>query len=374
MKNFVFKYSIFWFISFLFVGQSVLCITVKKHPMKNEGLFLETSTRLLEKDKLITSFSALSAAAKLALSYFNSKSSKDSSLTKSELLEEKILPSKNAKKTLEFLADADKYAKNNKLNISFLRDHFCLIKWQGDKKGAERNNLFVPKWPDGGSLSNGKIKLTNYAIFKANGNRIKTKNFPCAIYCMKGGYFESCLKNNLTKRDILKGLLERTPFSSYVEALAWVSRDDLEKALINGTLIVCMPDGVERIFNVYKSNNFEYDRKVADQKNQKKYWYFNELKKFNGKNHLKLASHGGVALAGDIKKLGLGKVILLRYRNPITRDREIRIGVLLDSGSAFDDNLYQLDLFAGIFGDQKHFKSFIKELPNTVEAYLLKKK
>ena len=52
---------------------------------------------------------------------------------------------------------------------------------------------------------------------------------------------------------------------------------------------------------------------------------------------------------------------------------EIRLGILADTGSAFVNNLYQLDLYCGIFRNRREFDNWRKTLPNVVDAYILVK-
>jgi hypothetical protein len=44
---------------------------------------------------------------------------------------------------------------------------------------------------------------------------------------------------------------------------------------------------------------------------------------------------------------------------------------LADTGGAFIKNLYQLDLFAGIFTKRMAFLDYLKKIPATEHAYLL---
>jgi len=125
-------------------------------------------------------------------------------------------------------------------------------------------------------------------------------------------------------------------------------------------------------FNVDKNNGFSYDKKIKDAKDQKRYWYFREISKKDIKTKKGIhINHGGCIFAGDLYNIGLGKIIALRYQNPLTKKDEIRLGVLADSGGALTNNLYQLDLFAGIFKNRIQFHDWIKQLPNAVEAYIL---
>lgn len=326
---------------------------------------------------------ALLQAAKDTLNYFQSKNKTDRDLVKSAILENSIIPSYQAEKTLRFIIkiiETDNIKNIDRfriLNPKFLNNHFTFIRWFGDYKTAKKNKVFIPKWPDGGKLEKGKIKLTNYAAFRIYGSYFKTKKYKHALYSIVDKTFEKTTRFRYSKQDIINNKLPKHTFRKKIKPLVWLTRNGLEEALLQGTAIVIMPNNKQKIFNVSQSNGMLYDKTIKNNLYQKRYWYFKEVKDIHGTNgtpHLKILKHGGIAFAGDIKNIGLGKIIALRYQNPLTQIMEIRLGVLLDRGSAFSNNLYQLDLFAGIFNNRNQFKKKIRKLPNTVEAYLLIKK
>jgi hypothetical protein len=45
--------------------------------------------------------------------------------------------------------------------------------------------------------------------------------------------------------------------------------------------------------------------------------------------------------------------------------------VIADTGGAFVNNLYQLDLFAGLFDSRKKFTSYLQTQPSCAQAYIL---
>ena len=317
------------------------------------------------------------------LVYFNSKYLQERVLTESLIFEDSLLPVAKAKETLEFIVkviqeDKKKHAgKYRILNPKFLEKHFDFLQWYCDYEAALKNKIHIPKWPDGGILAKDKIKITHYAVFKIQGSPKKTKKYNQALYEIIDSAFASVIVPQLSKQDIVTGRLESDVFKKHVKPLIWVTRDGLEEALMQGTAIVIMPDYSRRVFNVSKSNNMVYDKTHGKHYQQKRYWYFKEVKDITGKDggpHLRIISHGDVAFAGDLTSLGLGKLIALRYKNPISHEPEIRLGVLSDRGSAFVNNLYQLDFFRGTFFTRDEFKKKITSMPNTTHAYLLAKK
>lgn len=160
-----------------------------------------------------------------------------------------------------------------------------------------------------------------------------------------------------------------------VRPLVWVNSKAASDALMEGTIIIKMPDGNLRYFNVHKpytiaSNDPNPVRDI-------RYWFFKEVNDINGNDggpHLKKLNHSKVLFAGDTKQLGLGKIIALDYTNPRTQKKEVRLGVLGDTGDAFRNNLYQLDIFAGIYENRKDFWNDLRSQPSAAQAYFLVKK
>ncbi len=81
-----------------------------------------------------------------------------------------------------------------------------------------------------------------------------------------------------------------------------------------------------------------------------------------------------VIFAGDLTNIGVGKIIAIKHINPTTKKSEIQLGVLADTGGAFTNNLYQLDLFLGMYSDKKQLKKQQQQYPNSTQAYLLYKR
>ena len=146
---------------------------------------------------------------------------------------------------------------------------------------------------------------------------------------------------------------------------------------MQGTISVTMPSGSKKVFNVDRNNGIPYDKTLKDRMAQKRYWYFRELTGIMGYEAQpgnKVPILPEVAFAGDVEHLGLGTLIAVRYEHPKTGAKEVRIGVLADTGGAFAANLYQLDYFAGTFPNRDKFNEFARGLPPYVEAFILVKK
>ena len=108
---------------------------------------------------------------------------------------------------------------------------------------------------------------------------------------------------------------------------------------------------------------------------QKSYGYFRKVEgihgyKSNNERGIRLLPR--VSFAGDIKKIGLGQLIAIRYTDPTTKQKKVQFGILADTGGAFRNNGYQLDYFAGTYLTRKKFKEEnIKRIPSYVEAFIL---
>jgi membrane-bound lytic murein transglycosylase len=176
---------------------------------------------------------------------------------------------------------------------------------------------------------------------------------------------------------VLRGALERKWAKKHVEPLVWLTRNDVEQALMQGSMFVRMPDGKTRLFNVHEKNNKPYIKSIKDRRKQTLYWYFRDIKSKKNVHEKKLLdfiSLGGATFAGDLKNVGAGKFVAIEYINVQTKKKELKIGILADSGSAFLNNWNQLDLFAGIFDTHWKFKRYIRQFPDAVTAYILKRK
>ena len=340
------------------------------HNRLDVGNFFQDSDVSLKGERFVTDPLVLQSAARAALRYFKSKNKNNRNLVKPKLFEKKLNANK-VQKTLEFIIstiERDKKRKSSQriLDPNFLEKNFKFMKWSGDALSAKKNKVEIPE---------GKIRLTNYAVFVANGSDHKTSKFNCSIYGINDKNFINKDRFNYTKQDVLSGVLEKPENKNKVRSLAWVTRDDFETAVMQGSSYIKMPNGDMKYFNVDKNNGYVYDKKIKDPKQQKRYWYFKEVgnPRYLRKGWVHL-NFGGALFAGDIFNIGLGKIIAIRYKNRKSKRAEVRLGLLLDSGSALTGNLYQLDLFAGVFDNKSKFKDWLWQIPNTVEAYILIKK
>lgn len=340
--------------------------------------FFHPTTLSFINEKVVTDPLILQSAAKLALKYFQENKNINPAVVRPSIFGQKIVSSKKVEDTLKFIISTIEQDKNKKigfriLNSDFITKNFKFIKWEGDLESAKKNNVLVQQdclnWVN---IPKGKIRLTKYAIFTFDGSYKKTNKFCCPMYQITNKKFAEKDRFNYTKQNILNGILTNSQFYGKVKSIVWLTKENLDDAMMQGTALVKMPDGKKRLFTVDMSNGFPYDKKIKDLKLQKRYWYFREVK---GMKNLKgsILDQGGSVFAGDVFNIGIGKIIAIKYLNPSTRKKEIRLGVLNDVGGAFANNLYQLDLFAGVFKNKDDFRKWIRGVPDAVDAYIMVK-
>ncbi len=238
---------------------------------------------------------------------------------------------------------------------TFIRQNFRTIQW----------NAADPQQP-----SQSKIRITKYAVFTHPGSRTKTAKFDTAIYSLKDPRAKAA---KYTKQEVLAGIYEKAGKDAYadkVEPIAYLTRDGLEEALMEGTILIKFNDGTQGFFNVDRSNEITYV-KGLDRKEQKRYWYFKLVDKIKGYGQAienKISIEPGVTFAGDVLNIGLGKLVVISSADGM------RMGLIADTGGAFLPNLHQLDFLAGTFDGKPAFDKAARSLPEYATAYFLVKK
>lgn len=334
----------------------------------NAADFFAPTTTPLQYDKVATSPASLLQAAKDTLYYIQNKKGKFRQALEPYQLKE-IISFKQVEDTLKFIIstiEEDKRTGNFRiLNPAFIKKNFAFIKWKADKKSASNHHIKLP--------SNGNIRLTNYVIYCVKGNTVKTSAHNCALYQL----LDKSIATKFTKQQILSGIFEKPTYKNRVKPLVWLSRASFEEALLQGSTLVKMPDKSYKIFMVDTCNGINYIKGINNPCKQQRYWYCREAKSnitsieaFKKRIQLRRK----VIFAGDIYNIGIGKIIAICHANPMTKKRELHLGVLADTGGAFINNLYQLDLFLGMFGDKKILRQQQMHFPNSTQAYLIYKR
>ncbi len=248
------------------------------------------------------------------------------------------------------------------LNPDFIQKNFNVLKWKANTIDAQR---FKQNFP-----SDGKIRVTHYAIFCTKGSNKKTSDYPYALYSLQ----DHSLQKKYTKQEILSGALEDESYRDKVKPLVWLNRKGIEEALMQGTIAIHLPNKITEIFSLDCDNGIPYKKNIQNPWNQNRYWFFRRKAKAPEHSHhiaKKISQRANVIFAGDIESIGVGKIVAIKYQDPTSGKESLRLGVLADTGGAFSNNLYQLDLFAGIFSSRQHFTTHLKKQPEFAEAFIL---
>jgi hypothetical protein len=297
--------------------------------------------------------------------YYQEHSDADPDILRPGLLGTQGVTVEDTLKTLDFMIqvlqeDISNGRQTRLQNPDFINKNFRVIKWTANnpKKPAQK-----------------QVRLTKYAVFTHSGSRTKTSAFSIPIYSLKDEFASDKFYTKYTKQDVLSGIYEPGGKEhGKVEPLAYLTRQGLEEALMEGTVLVNFPDGSSGYFNVDRSNEIPFVKGV-NPRNQKRYWYFRKVDAIKGygyKIDAKISIKPGVTFAGDVLNIGLGRMIVLDSGRG--NNRRLRMAVIADTGGAFLPSLYQLDYLSGIFKTKQDFQNYIRTLPEFANAYILVKK
>jgi hypothetical protein len=313
---------------------------------------------------------ALCATAKHTLAYLNKGSAYDP---------QAIHPGKVApislhriKATLIFVCQHQDQLNNP----AFIKKHFDFIRWYPDLNRAKQ--LLANK-PLLKHMPKDQILMTKYYVHRAKASLKATSATPYALYALPDDEQYLTLEQanaqpKLTrfkygKQAILKGALEHQP----VPKLAYLSREDLEASLLQGTVIADFGGLIgKKIFNVHRNNNIAYDR-TKNPYVQDRFWYFKKvdgIKGYGKDAEYKITVNPQVTFAADLEQFGLGKILMIQYHNK-SGTVITKAGIFADTGGAFADNLYQVDYLAGSYPGKKAFAKATRHLPDYVDAYFI---
>ncbi len=297
--------------------------------------------------------------------YFQEYSNQDPQILRTGLLGTQGITVQDILNTLDFmiaiLQEDIANGRHTRLqDPNFINTHFRVIKWSASN----------PQNP-----GQKKLRITKYAVFTHRGSHTKTSTFNTPLYSLKSNIGSNKFYTKYTKQDVLSGIYEPSgKEQGKVEPIAYLTRNGLEEALMEGTILVNFTDGSKAFFNIDRNNEMPYIRGLPARE-QKRYWYFRQVDAIKGygyKIDAKISILPGVTFAGDVLNIGLGKVIMTEYTQG--GRKHLHLGVIADTGGAFLPNLYQLDFLAGIFQNQKDFEQHSSELPDYMTAYILVKK
>lgn len=297
--------------------------------------------------------------------YFKKYASEDPDIQRTGILITQGVTVKDIMKTLDFMIAVLEEDIANKRTTrlqdpNFINANFRVIKWSAHNPENPQQK---------------QLRITKYAAFIHPGSREKTSEYNTPIYALKQELSQDKFYTKYTKQDVLSGIYNPggKEFGK-VKPIAYLTRNGLEAALMQGTVLVNFTDGTKEFLNVDKNNGMSYIRGLKAT-SQKRYWYFKEVDAIKGygyKIDAKISIKPGVTFAGDVLNIGLGRIIVIED-NQIGKKR-LKMGVIADTGGAFLPNLYQLDFLAGTFASEKDFQQYIHKLPEYTNAYILVKK
>ncbi|MDZ8071116.1 MAG: hypothetical protein RMY64_36785 [Nostoc sp. DedQUE08] len=297
--------------------------------------------------------------------YFQDYASEDPDIMRTGVLATQGVTVADVLKTLDFMIAVLKedIANNRATRLQdsqFINTNFRVIKWSAYNPKAKQQK---------------QLRITKYAVFTHPGSRKKTSTFNIPIYSLKDNSNNDKFYTRYTKQDVLSGIYEPggREFGK-VNTLAYLTRNGLEEAIMEGTILINFTDGYKAFFNVDRNNGMAYIRGLKATA-QKRYWYFREVDAIKGygyKIDAKISIKPGVTFAGDVLNIGLGKVIVIEHTQG--GRKHLQMGVIADTGGAFLPNLYQLDFLAGIFKNKTEFGQNISQIPDYATAYFLVKK
>lgn len=313
---------------------------------------------------------ALCATAKQTLAYLNRGVGYDPQVIHPGTV--LPIPLSRIKATLIFICQ-----NQTKLNDpAFLKQHFDFIRWQPDSDHAKQFSAHKPLL---NNLPHDRILMTKYYVHSAKASTCSTADMPYALYALpkdeqnltieQANAIPYLTRFQYGKQAILAGALD----AKEVPKLAYVSRDDLESALMQGTIVAEFGDERgQKIFNVHRHNNIAYDT-IKPPYKQDRYWYFKQvdgIKGYGKDSDHKITVNPEVTFAADLTQFGLGKLLMVQY--PEQSGRIIaRAGILADTGGAFTDNLYQVDYLAGTFKGKAAYIKATHHYPDYVNAYFM---
>lgn len=292
--------------------------------------------------------------------------------------------------TLDFVCEVQRQdqARGQRSRLTdpdFIQQHFELLRWHPDQ--AKAASLAAGK-PLLQRLPADQLLLTKYYVRVAAGSARQSAATPHALYGLPFDEAELALAAADARADSITRYrygkqrvvaLETNPetanrMATLAPPLIWLSRADLEGALLQGTAVVEDERGQRRYFNVHRNNGVAYDRSRKPEA-QDRYWYFKEVPGVLGYGKdadYKIPVKPLVTVAGDIFQLGLGRLVLLRAEE--AGQPTFRLTVLADTGGAFHDNLYQLDWLSGYYRGWDDYHAANRHISDYAEAWLLLKR
>jgi hypothetical protein len=290
------------------------------------------------------------------------------------------------KKTLEFICsiyreDVKENRQSRLHNRRFIKENFDFYRWSPDINKAREiadnsNNKIKSRLLNG--IPADQIFLTKYYTKLLNASEVRTNIYTQALYALPedekllSADQALLIKSQLTRykytrKQVISGaLLDK----QLAKPLVWLTEEALHDVLLQGTGVINV-DGITRFFNVHRNNGIAYNYSIG-KREQPRYWYFIEVPSIMGygeKQENKISIKAQVTFAGNVKQLGLGKLIMVSYER--NNENIARIGVLADQGGAFDGNLFQLDMLVDSYKGWTDYHQANKNLPDYAKAWMM---
>lgn len=311
---------------------------------------------------------ALCATAKETLAYLNKGSHYDPRV----IHEGKVIkvPLARVKATLLFICQHQQELQDP----AFIKKHFDFVRWYPD---LEQTKVLRSSKPLVANLPKDKILMTKYYVHRAKAASKPSAAYPFALYALprdeaalsleEADAKPGLIRFQYGKQAILKGALA----NKNVPALAYLPREDLEAALMQGTILADLGGQITN-FNVHRCNNIPYD-KAQNPYQQERYWYFKAvdgIKGYGKDAEHKITVNSEVTFAADLEQFGLGKLLMVQYPDQSGK-MVTRAGIFADTGGAFAHNQYQVDFLTGSYAGRAAFAKANRHLPDYVAAYFM---
>ncbi|WP_158966556.1 MltA domain-containing protein [Paraglaciecola sp. L3A3] len=300
-----------------------------------------------------------------------------------------LLNKELVKDTLEFICstyqDDVRNKRQSRLQDSqFLRENFHFYRWHPDTDQAQaiaQKSTNQVKSRLLNNIPDEQLFITKYYTKLLTASSVKTPEFNHALYALPFDEANLTLdeaelqKSKLTRfkytrQQIMQGVLLQKKLA---KPLIWLTEAGLHDVLLQGTGVLNV-DGKTRYFNVHRNNGISYDYSIGKTA-QGRYWYFAEVPSIMGYGTEignKIEVKPRVTFAGNVDQLGLGKLVMINYLN--NGASVSQMGILADTGGAFDNNLFQLDFLTDSYYGWDDYYKANKHLPDYANTWILIKK
>ncbi|MDU0354051.1 MltA domain-containing protein [Paraglaciecola aquimarina] len=323
------------------------------------------------------------------ITHNNDPSNKSALPPPMELIAKSDITEKLVKDTLEFICSTYQEDVRNKQNsrlhdTQFLLENFHFYRWLPDTGKADaiaQNSTNQIKKNLLKNIPNKQLFITKYYTKLLTASSVKTAEFNQALYALPFDEANLTLaeaesqKSQLTRfkytrQQIMQGVLTQKKLA---KPLIWLTEDGLHDVLLQGTGVLIVDDKT-RYFNVHRNNDIGYDYSIGKDA-QARYWYFAEVPSIMGYGTEignKIEVKPQVTFAGNIDQLGLGKLIMINY---VSNGRSVsQMGILADTGGAFENNLFQLDFLTDSYFGWEDYYQANKHLPDYANTWIMVKK